>query len=233
LHPGMANSFLRFFATKISVTFAQAELARSSKSVLTGHPVRPGLATSEPSAAPGPAARRLLILGGSQGAKAVDQALVELLPFLKQHQLEIQHQCRTDSLDSLTTAYQAAGIRAQVCPFIHDLNASYAWADIILSRSGAGACAEVAIVNKPTILVPYPHAQAGHQLANARIIVEAGKALLCEEGPGFGERLRQALEALLDPAQYHAMHARPRLQRGQSAAQQIAQGVLALCKERS
>ena len=126
--------------------------------------------------------RHLLVLGGSQGAHALNDLLVDILPQLKQAGIEILHQ--TGAKDELTTraAYIAAGYASEcVKPFINDMAATYAWADLALCRSGASTIAELCACGLPAILVPFPHAIHDHQTRNARVMVDAGAAQLMPE----------------------------------------------------
>ena len=98
----------------------------------------------------------------------------------------------------------------------------------MISRAGAGTTMEVSVVNRPTIFVPFPYAQGNHQFLNAKILADAGKALIVEEGDNFKERLADALEKLLNPNTYKAMRETPYRSRSLDAAHDIAEGCLKL-----
>ena len=108
------------------------------------------------------------------------------------------------------------------------MDAAYAWSDIIVSRSGAGSTMEIGVVNRPVLFVPFPHSQGDHQAKNAMTLVARGKALMEREGEGFFERLKAALEQLLNRDFYNAMRSRPCENRSVEAAELIARGVVDL-----
>ena len=193
----------------------------------TGHPVREELAYVTP-LSPGEAPRRILVLGGSQGAAALDEAMIELASALKEREVQLVHQTRPENLERVRGAYVAAGVNAEVHPFIEDMVAAYSRAHIIISRAGAASVTELGIVNRPSILVPLPSSQGGHQLVNARYLVERGKALLVMQGEDFKLRLEQALLKLLELEFFAEMMSRPFDRRSVSAASEIARGCLSL-----
>lgn len=242
LQPGMANAILACYATRVSVAFERSSIRAGARRIFTGHPVRPELLSVPPAnvetggQGPDPVSagrpRKILVLGGSQGADALDRACVELAALFRERELEVLHQCRAENMKLVEDAYRAAGVSARVIPFIEDMPAAYAWCDLILGRAGAGAVMEIAIVNRPAILVPYPFAQGDHQAANAATLVERHKAIMVRENAGSGDfvmRLRDALETILSPERYQSMLAAEAARRV-DAAQIIARESLALVK---
>jgi UDP-N-acetylglucosamine--N-acetylmuramyl-(pentapeptide) pyrophosphoryl-undecaprenol N-acetylglucosamine transferase len=228
--PGMANLVLSYFAKKISVAFEDSSIPNRHKTLVTGQPVRPelialGAEPHEISIRP-----RLLVMGGSQGARAIDEALGAMADWLKERGIEVWHQCRPENEVPVREAYAKAGVSAQVASFIENVEPAYRWCDIVLARSGAGTVMEIGVVNRPAILVPYPHAQANHQLTNAKTLSSKGKAIVIEEGQDFSQRLQKALSELLNPERYQAMRGLPLVGRKVSAAEAIAEGVLALIR---
>ena len=232
LKPGLANYCLSFFAAKISSAFKEAKMPFAYKVVYTGHPVREELKEIRAKARRPERAQHVLVLGGSQGARTLDTALPALAPFLKEQGLEIWHQSRPENVAQVLKAYQASGILARVSAFIDDIVEAYDWADIIISRSGAGTVMEIGVVDKPAIFVPYPFAQGGHQKANALTLVNQGKALLVEEGEAFEARLKEALTKLIEPEFYKEMQLRFFPGRCTTAAATIAQGCYELARKR-
>ena len=231
LHPGLANKVLGFFADRMSISFPETKLRGRVKTEYTGHPVRPELAQVDKDAVRADAPSRLLVLGGSQGARGLDQSVSEIAPLLAEKGVEVVHQCRPDSMEFVMNSYRASKVKASVVPFIDDMVGAYQWSDVIISRAGASSVAEIACVNRPTIFVPYPFQQGTHQTDNARSLVAAGKALLVEENePEFGRRLREALAQLLNRDTFLAMKTRPGASRGLDAAGRIAQGILGLVR---
>ena len=233
LYPGLANKVLSYFADNCSLAFAESKIGGRCRPVVTGHPVRSELATVDRSSIPRGVPERLLVLGGSQGARGLDSALSELATLLAEKKLEVVHQAREDQVSKVQAAYLAAGVKAHVVSFIDNMAGAFAWCDIIVSRSGAGSVAEIASVNRPTIFVPYPFQQGTHQTDNAKTLVYAQKALLVEESRDeskrseFVQKLREAIIELCASANFVRMKKEWYEPRGLQAANRIAEGVLA------
>ena len=227
--PGLANSLLSFFTTKASVAFRETKMARPKRVVWTGHPVRPEVYRVPQKINVGEAITNLLILGGSQGAEGLDRAVNELIPLLRARKITVWHQCRAVNLEMLTALYKTENIPATVCSFIDNLEEAYTWAHLIVSRSGAGTVSELAVVNRPAILVPFP-SKAIKQHENADVLGNQGKAIVVEEGENFVGRLTSALNTLLDESHFRAMEDRAREVPSADAAGQIAEGIVALWK---
>jgi len=119
----------------------------------------------------------VFVMGGSGGAHAINMAMKEAAAYLKDRkELQILHQTGEKDVAEVTTAYRAAGIRAKVLPYIHDMAGAYAVADLVVSRSGATTVAELAVCGKRAVLIPYPFAADNHQEFNARTLAERGSA---------------------------------------------------------
>jgi UDP-N-acetylglucosamine--N-acetylmuramyl-(pentapeptide) pyrophosphoryl-undecaprenol N-acetylglucosamine transferase len=203
---GVTNRILSHFAQRLlcgfSGVFARGEWV--------GNPVRREIASvsapmqrfSSPKRAP-----RLLVLGGSQGARALNERVPQALAKLPAEQRpQVRHQCGAKFADAARDAYAQAAVTATVEPFIDDMAAAYAWADLIVCRAGALTLAELAAAGVGSILVPFPFAVDDHQTANARAWVDAGAALLLPESEASAERLATVLgELLLDHARLLAM----------------------------
>ncbi|MFZ5532706.1 MAG: undecaprenyldiphospho-muramoylpentapeptide beta-N-acetylglucosaminyltransferase [Pseudomonadota bacterium] len=168
---------------------------------VVGNPVRPDIA-----ALPPPDARladrtgplRLLVLGGSQGARALNQCLPDALARVSgRTAIEVIHQAGVTDEASVRDAYARAGVSAQVHGFIQDMAAAYAWADLLVCRAGALTLAEVTAAGVGAVLVPYPHAVDDHQTRNAEHLVAAGAAVLQPQGTLSAESLANALSGLL------------------------------------
>lgn len=233
LSPGLANWFLSFFATKISVAFNQSKNPIRNDLIITGHPVRPGLTQISKKVLNTPV-KNLLILGGSQGAQGLDEASDLIAKLAIKFGLNVIHQCRTTNIEKVKGSYSQNGLDAKVIDFIDDMIQSYKWADILISRSGAGSVMEAAVVNIPTIFVPFPFSQGDHQKANAMILVKAGKALISDERTvDFRDSLSFNLEKLCSQSEYNQMILREYDFRGVDAAKLIAKGVVNLlgCSE--
>ncbi|MBS0571223.1 MAG: undecaprenyldiphospho-muramoylpentapeptide beta-N-acetylglucosaminyltransferase [Proteobacteria bacterium] len=169
-------------------------------------------------------ALKLLVLGGSQGAQSLNSALPEVLRRRgSKLPVEVRHQCGEAHFERARNAYLAAGIDAQVVPFEKDMAGAYAWADLVICRSGALTLAELAAAGAPSILVPFPHAVDDHQTKNAQAMVAAGGARLVAEGADFAGRLGKVFETIGDRAHLLAMARAARRQAKPHAAARIAQ----------
>src|SRR5262249_27620259 len=165
------------------------------KILMTGTPIRTRLA-----AVSGPAARtgpfRILCFGGSLGAKAVNEIMVAAMAELDG--VAIVHQTGKDDAAKVAGAYRAAGVAADVRPFIDDMAAEYARADLVVARAGATPVAEPAILGRPAILIPYPFAADNHQETNARALVDAGAALVFRQADLTSGTLAKTIRELMD-----------------------------------
>jgi UDP-N-acetylglucosamine--N-acetylmuramyl-(pentapeptide) pyrophosphoryl-undecaprenol N-acetylglucosamine transferase len=227
--PGLANRVLAYFADKMSTTFSDTTARGRVEIVHTGHPVREELATFDSVTIRPDAPKRLLIIGGSQGARGLDEAVPAIAPLLAERGVEVVHQCRADAMELVVNSYRAAGVAAHVVSFIDDMVGAYDWSDVIISRGGASSVAEISCVNRPAIFVPYPFQQGTHQTDNARVLVDKGKGFLVEEIiADFPGRLREALEKLLNPTVFKGMKDAPGEPRVAHAASTIANGILEL-----
>jgi UDP-N-acetylglucosamine--N-acetylmuramyl-(pentapeptide) pyrophosphoryl-undecaprenol N-acetylglucosamine transferase len=197
---GFTNSMLAKIADKILLAFPDA-LPKSARVEWVGNPVR-----AEIAALPAPAARfagrsgpiRVLVLGGSQGAVALNELVPEAFALLPQEMRpEIRHQAGKKNLDKADAKYRAIGVRAEVLPFIDDMTAAYGWADLVVCRSGALTVSEIAAVGVASVLIPFPFAVDDHQTANARFLSDAGAALIFQQSALTPQSLAAALTDLL------------------------------------
>ena len=196
--PGIANRISARFATKIFLTFPGSEgWFPSEKCHLSGNPVRQEIleikASPQSNLHP-----TLLVVGGSQGAVALNRAVTDALAGLKALGLYIIHQCGDADVDRVQSCYTDAGIQGEVLSFIENMSGAYARADLVLCRSGATTLAELTAIGKGAILVPFPYATDNHQEINARYLVEGGAARMVLESDLTGETLVEELSALLD-----------------------------------
>lgn len=179
---GLTNKMLFFFSKKVLEGFPQA-FHESLKVVFTGNPVRHELTCSLPPNERFAKERgrplRLLILGGSLGAQALNEVVPKALAKLTQEERPaIYHQAGEKHFLATKKAYELAGIAGDIVPFIGEMDKAYAWADMVLCRAGALTIAELCAVGVGAILVPYPYAVDDHQTANAGYMVRQGAALL-------------------------------------------------------
>jgi UDP-N-acetylglucosamine--N-acetylmuramyl-(pentapeptide) pyrophosphoryl-undecaprenol N-acetylglucosamine transferase len=167
---------------RVAAAFPIARFAPrdTSKIVLTGNPLRPGVialwgaAYDTPSA---DGALHLLVFGGSQGARALSEivpAAVTRLPDALKIRLSIVQQCRPEDMEKVRAVYAQAGIRAELKPFFTDMPRRIAEAQLVIGRSGAGTVSELMAIGRPAILVPLPHALDDNQTPNAEILSHAG-----------------------------------------------------------
>lgn len=228
LHPGLANRVLGYFANTISTAFAETAIRGRAALVHTGHPVRPELKNIDTITIRPGAPSRLLILGGSQGARGLDLAIPDFGPVLKEKGVEVVHQCRPENAELVVNSYRAAKVKASVVSFIDDMAGAYEWSDVIISRAGASSVAEIGCVNRPAIFVPYPFQQGTHQTDNARVLARQSKAVIVEERePEFGRRLAEALGSILTEETFQEMKNTPSESRSLEAADSIALGIIA------
>ncbi len=194
---GATNRILSTFAKKRLCGFRDV-LKRGE---WVGNPVRHDIATLPP-----PAERlgdrngtpRLLVLGGSQGARALNTLLPQALALLPADQRpQVRHQCGARLADDARDAYTQAGVEASVEPFIEDMAQAYGWADLVLCRAGALTMAELAAAGIGAVLVPFPFAVDDHQTRNAQSAVAANAAVLLPESEADARRLCNILRDLL------------------------------------
>jgi UDP-N-acetylglucosamine--N-acetylmuramyl-(pentapeptide) pyrophosphoryl-undecaprenol N-acetylglucosamine transferase len=226
--PGRATRMLARRASGVAVSFpATARSLRGHPVEVTGNPVRLEFRGGAPPLGDRP--RRLLVWGGSQGARRINRALCECAPrLLHDHpELELTHQCGQLDLAEVRAARDGLDVEArsrwEVEAFYTDAAARVAAADLLVMRAGGSSLAEVSALGRPMILIPYPHA-GDHQRHNAAPYVEAGAALLLPDVDCDGGRLRLSVEAVLgDAERWREMAARSRaMGRPEATAQVVA-----------
>lgn len=232
--PGLTNRWLARLATRVFEgfpgTFAPARRAEPS-----GNPVRRAILELPPpavrwAARVGPP--RLLVLGGSLGAQALNTTLAPALARLGPGaRPQVRHQAGERTLEEARAAYASAGVEAQVSAFIEDMAEAYAWADLVVCRAGALTLAELAAAGVGSVLVPFPHAVDDHQRANAAYLVEAGAARLINQSDLSIERLAELLAELLgERARLLAMAEAARSLARPAATETIANACLELAR---
>jgi UDP-N-acetylglucosamine--N-acetylmuramyl-(pentapeptide) pyrophosphoryl-undecaprenol N-acetylglucosamine transferase len=194
-HPGMANRLLAHLARRVCTTFAEsASFFPTGKCVHTGNPVRRLSSPLEP------LARHftIFVFGGSQGARTINRAAVGAATILREQvpNIRLIHQTGTADVEWVREGYRTAMVEAEVHPFIHDMARAYARADLVVCRAGATTLAELAMLGKPAILVPYPFAADDHQRANAEVLVRRGAARMVLDGDLSDESLAQHIGEL-------------------------------------
>lgn len=192
--PGMTNRVLSRMARRVLTGFPGSFAGEQ----VVGNPVRREIA-----AVPQPSQRfdgrdgpmRLLVLGGSQGAAALNRAVPIALAASPAH-WEVRHQCGERMRDDAIASYRDAGVSASVEPFIADMAAAYAWADLVVCRAGALTLAELCAAGVGSLLVPFPQAVDDHQTKNACFLVERGAARLLRQGDDLPIQLTEAMRSL-------------------------------------
>jgi UDP-N-acetylglucosamine--N-acetylmuramyl-(pentapeptide) pyrophosphoryl-undecaprenol N-acetylglucosamine transferase len=224
LAPGFANRMIARFVSAAAVHFEQtADQFRNA--VVTGVPVRPAF-FKIPRKLYSPGSPTLLVFGGSQGARAINQAVVRSLPELVRRlpELHVIHQTGEREYNEVQAAYAGIAISSEVHKFIDDMPAFFSRADLVLCRSGASTVAEIAAAGKPAIFVPFPHAADDHQRRNAEAMEQADAAVVLEETRLDEVWLVDTIDALLeDPARLGRMSDAARALAHPDAAKEIAE----------
>jgi len=236
--PGRATRRLARWAAAVCCQWEPTVRTLGPRARHTGSPVREeitaarDLAKADAKLALGlePARPAILVMGGSQGARPLNRALLEVAPRLAHEGIQLVHLAGEEDAPKLTEAYRTAGVRAHVSGFLGVMHLAYAAADVAVARAGAATLAELAAAGVPAILVPYPHAKDDHQRANARAAAEESWAVVVDPAEWNAETAaallrritaeRRPLEAMRDRA---LSAARPR------AAEDVLNTVRELC----
>ena len=223
--PGMTNRLLARIADQVMTGFPDSFPGIANQVV--GNPVRP-----EISALPAPAMRftdrdgvlRVLILGGSQGARAINESLPGVFASLQStHRFAIRHQCGEKMLEQARATYTAAGVDAVIEPFIIDMAEAYGWADVVIGRAGALTVAEICAAGVAGLLIPLPTAVDDHQARNAEYLQHRGGGLWFRQDEALAKNIAHALSALAaDPQRRLVMAGAARAAAYPQAANDVA-----------
>ncbi len=203
---GRVNRLLAGRVDAIALSMAETlrlAPAHRARAVVTGNPVRAAVraARAAPFAPPAPSeAFRLLVIGGSQGARILAEvvpAAVAALPPHERLRLEVVQQCRPEDLGTVEAAYAAAGIRAHCATYMEDMPERMAAAHLVVARAGASTIAELGVIGRPAVLVPFAAATDDHQAANAGPFVAAGAGVMLRESECTPARLCAQLRGFL------------------------------------
>jgi UDP-N-acetylglucosamine--N-acetylmuramyl-(pentapeptide) pyrophosphoryl-undecaprenol N-acetylglucosamine transferase len=226
--PGLANRLTARFVRKALVAFEEtARWFPPGRAELSGVPVREAffhIAWQPPRGV-----LRVLVTGGSRGARALNRAVRESLPHFLTSGLpvEITLQAGAAEADALAAEFASSGVAARAVAFLDDMPAAYAQAHLVVSRAGAGAVAELAAAGMPSVLVPFPYAADNHQLRNAEAMQRAGAAVLLEERALSGRALFDAVARLAaDPEELERMSRAARALARPGAAARAAEALL-------
>jgi UDP-N-acetylglucosamine--N-acetylmuramyl-(pentapeptide) pyrophosphoryl-undecaprenol N-acetylglucosamine transferase len=221
--PGFTNRVLARFVRAAAVTFDETQsYFTRCRTLVSGNPVRADFALLPTKERSGPLS--LLVFGGSQGSRVLNNAVIASLEFLapevREGRLTITHQTGPHDHDTVRDAYAKAGVDADVRPFIHEMVEAFGRADVLLCRAGATTAAEIAAAGKAAVFVPFAQAADDHQRKNAEAFVRAGAGRMILESELSGERIARELKELIeDPATVERMgEASRRLARADAAA---------------
>ena len=228
---GLTNRWLARIASEVLEAFPGSFGARvHARSI--GNPVRTAIALVD-----APEARlaqrtgpiRLLVIGGSLGARRLNSAVPRALAHIESGaRPEVWHQAGERGFGEAEAAYREAGVQARVVPFIEDMAAAYSWCDMIICRAGALTISELAAVGLGAILVPFPAAVDDHQTANAKFLVDAGAAILIADAELTPERLAEEIGGLArDRARLLGMAQRARALARPTATADLAEACIA------
>jgi len=204
-HVGLTNRLLAPIAGRAYVAFEDATEQIGRKARLLGNPVRRAFVDMARAASSDPdgfeaRAKHLFVLGGSQGAKALNETVPAAIAQLDpgQRGVRVLHQTGAAMRDDVAARYEALGVEAEVVSFVDDMAKAYASASLVIARAGATTLAEVCAVGRPSILVPYPHAADDHQARNAEALEREGAAIAIRESDLDADSLAERARHLLD-----------------------------------
>ena len=213
LFPGGANKFLSRWAKRIFISFSETKQFFPKRSrgrmILAGNPVRQGLYNDSDGLKPDLRSVfglnddkfTLLIFGGSKGAHRINEAVMEGLSGLTEERagrLQIIHQTGEGDFKEVKNFYQQFAVKSVVLPYIHEMADAYSAADLVICRAGATTLAEITVLGKASILIPYPYAVRDHQMINAQILETVGAAELISDGELAGDTLWSKIRRLMD-----------------------------------
>jgi UDP-N-acetylglucosamine--N-acetylmuramyl-(pentapeptide) pyrophosphoryl-undecaprenol N-acetylglucosamine transferase len=221
LVPGFANRMVARFVSSAAVHFEETlRFFRNAR--LTGVPVRQEFFSIAPRTFSPPGS--LLVFGGSQGARVLNQTMIDAIPIWKKLGVQIRHQTGERDFERIDAAYKKAGFPAQVSRFIDDMPSAFAQADLVICRSGASTVAEITAAAKPAIFIPFPFAADDHQLKNAEALEKAGAARLIQESEFTSAHLGETVGELLgNPTTLSQMSENARKLSHRDASREIGQ----------
>ncbi|MGE0762707.1 MAG: undecaprenyldiphospho-muramoylpentapeptide beta-N-acetylglucosaminyltransferase [Bdellovibrionales bacterium] len=198
-HPGMANRWLAPFVAECLVVFDEAAKGLNSKRIFkVGMPVRAAIEAVGQSPTPtsaAPAALRVLIFGGSQGARAINQVVATTIAHggAWLENVEFVHQTGPADYERVAALYRESQAKVEVKEYLHDMDRRYAWADVIIARSGTGTVSELAACGKAAVLIPLPTAADNHQQRNAEALLHKEAALMVLQRDFTPDRFEQLI----------------------------------------
>jgi UDP-N-acetylglucosamine--N-acetylmuramyl-(pentapeptide) pyrophosphoryl-undecaprenol N-acetylglucosamine transferase len=200
--PGLAVRAMARYAHRVFTAFPETQAYLPGQRVeCTGIPIRQeicdiGMAETTPLKG----ILHILVFGGSQGARRINRAMIEAVPFFKEQQacIRVVHQTGETDYTDVVRAYRAVASTVEAYPFLHDMADRYRWAHLVVCRAGASTLAELTACGKPAILVPYPYAAHDHQYHNAMLLKQHGAVQVIPDAELTGPRLIAAIRLLLE-----------------------------------
>ena len=233
---GVTNKILKNKAAKICVAYPGMErFFPAEKIILTGNPVRQNLlAPLDPPMKGGRKEKNLLIIGGSLGARTINESIKAALPDLVKSGIHVVWQTGKVYFESCKAAWEAAGKPANIecLDFLSDMPERYAQADLVISRAGASSISEICLLGKPAILVPSPNVAEDHQTHNAMALVNRDAAVLVRDAEAAEKLIPTALTLLEDKAKLEVLHTNVLKLAQADSATRIAKEVMALANRR-
>ena len=231
---GVTNKLLKDKASKICVAYEGMEkFFPADKIILTGNPVRQNLLNGERRTAKGE--RNLLIIGGSLGARTINEAVLAGLPALEKAGIHVVWQTGKIYYDSIKSSISNLQSPIEewleVLPFLSDMPDRYANADLVISRAGASSISELCLLGKPAILVPSPNVAEDHQTHNAMALVRKDAAVLVKDSDAADQLIPTALELIQDDAKLASLHTHILTLAQTDSARRIAEEVIKLAKK--
>lgn len=235
--PGRANKMTSRYVTRVLLGFKDCSVHfRKARCETTGTPVRNELrqpvekSAAQSSFGLSPGRTTLLVMGGSQGAGAINKLVIEALPRLMERMQFIHLAGKADETTT-REAYRACGATAHVAAFHHAMQNAYGAADLAVARSGAASLSELSQFGLPPVLIPYPFAADDHQTANAQIYHRAGAGVLLKQSETTGDVLASKIIALIDSPEHLAeMSRKAHALAPAGAAERVADTILSFCK---
>lgn len=200
-YPGLTNRLLSRIVDRVFISFEESRTHFKAESLfLTGNPIRSELFSDTGKEPDGQKLFTVLVVGGSQGATAINQVFAETLAYMKAkgRNPEVIHQTGKTDYDRVVQDYRNRKLKGELMPFIQDMTTAYNRADLVVSRAGATTVFELAALGKPSILIPYPYATNQHQETNALSLVQAGGAEMIRQNDLSAEGLSRVLTKYMD-----------------------------------
>ena len=228
---GVTNKILKDKAVKICVAYEGMErFVPADKIILTGNPVRQNLTSGKRKVESG---KTLLIIGGSLGARTINEAIKAALPELSKSDIHVVWQTGKVYYEACKAAWEAAGSPKNIecLDFLSDMPDRYANADLVISRAGASSISELCLLGKPAILVPSPNVAEDHQTHNAMALVRKDAAVLVRDAEAAEKLIPTALELIQDEARLQTLHTNVLQLAQRDSAKRIAEEVIVLAQQ--